>query len=296
MNEVIGPKKLYHYTRLQVLVDILLKEELWLTDCRFLNDKKEFFFAGELVSNTLNKFNFNDKEQKLNQASPSHKARNENFINQFKLNFLRYTFLEVPQYQFQPYVFSLTETRDSLSQWRAYGNGEVCIEFDMSTLRSLFGSTIIFPVVYRQETDIFEDLLTEIDKFFDDKIRFLKTNGYLDTETILEGSRDLSHFVQKNINPVRYKHSGFKEECEWRISSAYRPGVGNNLFFSPGRYPVPRSIISLKKEGIHIGDVLTGILFGPGSDEFLCKSLLSDLNLRVGTRYEACFSNVPFRK
>jgi hypothetical protein len=106
-NEVI-----YHYTSAEGLRGIIESNEIWLTNTAFVNDTEE--------CRTLQKSNnlFNDND----------------FNNSYIENHWN-TFVKKPDESNNHYMASFSMKRDSLEQWRAYGN--FCIGFNANNLVNL---------------------------------------------------------------------------------------------------------------------------------------------------------------
>jgi hypothetical protein len=91
---------LYHYTGQRGLLGILKDREVWASSIRHLNDTSEFELAVELAQRRIDDGNFEESARKRLRA---------------ELTVFRGGFPENGVY-----VFSLTENRDQLSQWRGY--------------------------------------------------------------------------------------------------------------------------------------------------------------------------------
>ncbi len=290
--------KLYHYTTSNVLMKILSLKEIWFTDFRFLNDMQEFYFAKEIAKNTLNEFNFGNPIDEF-KSKFGHGGKNlgsfEKLIDNFKERFVPGVFGRF-QNDYVPYVFSLSADGDSLSQWRAYGNGELCIEFDSDKLLQATSGRL-HKIEYRSRGDSDEGLSFSIDKFFLEVFEQFKNYGRIDIETIEDGWQDVRPNFLRNSSPIGIKHKGFKDECEWRIVKEYSlRGKGHpETFFDGARYPTPRAKVRLCDDVENLSKIITGVRFGPGSDVTLAKNSIAVLNLAMGTKYEVQFSDIPYR-
>ncbi len=122
-------------------------------------------------------------------------------------------------------------------------------------------------------------------------------SGHLDTETVQDGSQDLGPFFQIHFLPIGVKHAGFRDEHEWRLIKEFSLQDKNRTetFFDGGRYPTPRAKVCFRSDIGNLPEIITGIMFGPGSDKDLARSSIAALNLAIDTQYEAQFSDIPYR-
>lgn len=186
---------LYHYTTTEALVGILTNKCVWLTDYRFVNDSQEFEFAKVIADNTLRKVDWESRRKRFEAVSDKSAVLQyfDAFTNRFQTSFGMFAFEK--QYGFSPYVFSLSAKKDSLSQWRAYGSGQVCIEFDAERLSSTTDTKLI-SVRYKEPGDTDSDLKGAIEYYIDGKLDDLRSKRAIDPETVMEGARDLSLYVR----------------------------------------------------------------------------------------------------
>lgn len=102
---------IYHYTDLTAAKSIVENEKIWLTECRYLNDKEEFtnglvFFKHALESYNGYKNNYPLEFSKKLEDSISYLIKSK---------------LTSPDAAENLFVASFSHTPDSLSQWRSYG-------------------------------------------------------------------------------------------------------------------------------------------------------------------------------
>ena len=217
------PPNLYHYTSQKGLKGILQNKNLWMTNIRYLNDSSEFSYTINLVKTELKK----RKDKYYNHCKTlydkTYKAYEltEKFCN----NLLNNT-----EYEF--YVFSLSQKKNDLNQWREYcpKEGGFCVEFDYKKL-----SHIINPDGGNQENHINikkceyhkKEQIKSISSLFDN----------LDTSFTSTNSVDLPHifikFVLDILKLSSYcKDTSFKDEIEYRIISR---GEHNNKIYREGK-------------------------------------------------------------
>src|SRR5437762_1595309 len=117
---MVAPAVLYHYTDSAGLFGLVTSGNLRLGDARFLNDSTEFVhginIAREVVTEALKE---TDGEKIL--------ERTRHYLS--------------PEFVFrQLYVFSLSETAESISQWQRYGADGYgyCIGFNRKRLQEMY--------------------------------------------------------------------------------------------------------------------------------------------------------------
>ena len=110
MNNLLEPKRpdvqvyrnfeptmppLYHYTSHAGLIGMVQHKKMWFTHAHYMNDSSEYNYAINLINQELQEEYGLDLDSHMNLANTS---LSENV----------------------PYTFSLSERKDSLSQWRGY--------------------------------------------------------------------------------------------------------------------------------------------------------------------------------
>lgn len=178
------PKRLYHYTSTDAFVKIAQSNELWLTDCRFLNDDREFHFARTIIENTINEHDFAGRRVEFIERVQPHQMLLEQydiFIENLRIKaysglYKQYgssTLFDVDDPRNSiPYVFSLSCDGDSLDLWRAYGKGQLCIEFDSDKLRRAVDGSLLKKIQYKGEVEVDGKLTRAIDKLISDHTKF----------------------------------------------------------------------------------------------------------------------------
>jgi DUF2971 family protein len=107
LNEVLSrkpDKPLYHYTEQAGLLGIIGKKQIWATHTPYLNDRREFMHAVDLV------------REEINDLLTSRDHQTRSILQEMKDGISGIESMNVC-------VCSFSEERDSLSQWRAYGSG-----------------------------------------------------------------------------------------------------------------------------------------------------------------------------
>ena len=281
--------KLYHYTTAAALIGIINEQKLWLSDFRYLNDKEEMIFAKRLVLNAANCVDVEEYLRRLKDGGISAKVITEFRIryDEFLSGKMGLAFLAPSGYLTT--VFSLSEEFDSLAQWRAYGNQEICIEFRKSYFERLgTNQNIVFKKAeYFDLDDKVPVLIDKIRDTLDGQV-----NGALISrnETFQFGV-DLGPFEALFI-----KHRGFSTENEWRLVwrtlASTAPHLTDNYFLrASGRYPVPTA-----KMPINITETIAGVIFGPGADHGIVSHFRSLFNGTMPMhRWDVRASTIPYR-
>jgi len=184
------PTELFHYTNAESFLGIIGNKELWLSNSIYSNDMGEFEYPRRLL---LNRLETRAEEVKLKSYN----------IEQIR---------ELLSYMKDPMtcVFSLSEKKDQLSQWRGYANSipGYCIGIKPEYLKAIMipdaQESFLVKCVYDKNTQI--KLLDEI---IDDS--FSKFEGK--SESVIAFDM-LSRLI--TYSPV-IKRDDFIEESEWRF-------------------------------------------------------------------------------
>src|SRR6266404_2318800 len=107
LNDILSrtpDKPLYHYTTQSGLLGIIGSRKMWVTHTQYLNDRREFLHAVDLVRDELG--------NRLKTSSAS--------VTRHQLLQMEEMLQSSPQ-SINVCVCSFSEEPDLLSQWRAYG-------------------------------------------------------------------------------------------------------------------------------------------------------------------------------
>lgn len=291
-------EKLYHYTSAANLMSMLISKELWLTEHRFMNDRDEGSFAKRLVINAMDFVGPQNWISKLEGRPDS-----QILISKFMQGLERFRRGVGPGYDipegYSVFVLSLSCDGDSLSQWRAYGNGEICIEFRSTYLKSALEEAKIpiyklDKVKYRGGDYIDDDLVHLIKNTLDDAVQTILTTGnvpgiYIRADTLSPewNSED------RKWTPIFVKNAGFRDEDEWRLAT-FQPSITlkpGHTVRARGRYLVPYIRVAFNPE-----TAISEIIFGPESDQ----AVVEDFRRLSKSRYfmQSCRisrSKIPYR-
>lgn len=204
-------KELYHYTTKEGLLGIL-NNKIWGTHIDYLNDSTELSHGLHLANNEL--------KQRYERAIDS---KEKEKITCLLDELDTHSVLNIS-------VSCLTEERDLLSQWRAYGSrsGGYSIGFNVSNLIKLknLNNDDLVKVEYGLEKQkqiisrfidksLIKDFNTEPTRYMGESVKEDGTRccNYL---ALAVGGNFIKNLY--SIAPC-FKDPSFKEECEWRLIS-----------------------------------------------------------------------------
>lgn len=221
------PKNLWHYTTLEGLLGIVRDSAVWLTDVRFLNDKREYLYASDVFDEVI-------AERKA-KATPEDGLVLEQVTALAQIHNLA---------TYDVYVASFSESDDQLSQWRAYAASArgVSLGFDLQALQvpeQRLSSGVFAPCVYSRRLqlamvhewiDPYGDLLRRIrEKASGSRgpdgqggVKFDPESDQIHKELVDFFGPDLmlesmSCFLDAGRIHTLMKHEAFSEEKEWRL-------------------------------------------------------------------------------
>jgi len=248
---------LYHYTDQKGLIGILSSKQIWLSHSQYLNDRREFLHAIELVHDEIKKL-----EQSLETLEEAATAQtlHERLDGIEQTNVM---------------VCSFSEERDSLSQWRAYGGKTgFAIGFASGSIVSdPINSGILLGKCIYDEEEQRALLKSEIRIVYEQKRKWDR-DGRTEAEKALP-----NQLIPKllRLAPL-IKHESFKSEKEWRLIGIESCGSPNFGFREGNSTIVPyykHSLLNEKKELL-----LSEIVIGPTPEPKLSKSAVTSLLIR----------------
>jgi len=204
------PATLYHYTGIDSLQKIVESKKLWASSIFHLNDASELRYAIDLLKKEMNKHFKNNQNDELKKivhnfyslldsiSLANYDRNNQNYLSAF--------------------VFSLSEEKDLLSQWRGYaleGKG-VSIGFNSQNINEkiIHQKLILAKCIYKKEE---RDSI--ISKLCNSLIKEFKTKKTVFSDyTSQEEAKYLLEKITRIIKIfVFIKNEKFSEEKEWRI-------------------------------------------------------------------------------
>lgn len=288
-----------HYTSIETLEKIVNNEEIWFSHPMYMNDQEELIFGMNTGAEYFR------ADVVLAQACGSSEAHAK-LIKEFNRLFHEFG----ANHAFDTYVacFSEHDKNDDdgrLSMWRGYGSGGggVAIVFDTAKIQALEQSPLIVgKVAYHTQLE----REAQIDKKLSALAAAMQKHQITD-EVLNEAARQWIEWLKQFA--IFTKHSGFKEEQEWRIvysserdsNAAFSPmfgyaitarGVEPKLKLKIGRLPhVIGPQISLENlvDRIILGPTISTILAAKSVRRMLEKSRTPSLAKKVRE------SSIPFR-
>lgn len=223
------PRTLYHYCSIDAFLSIIQNKCIWLSDADKTNDSSELNYIFEFFKETINEIlkNYGDKyDNNLKNT-----VKDIAYSTVYKLVYKK---APISQYR-KSFLCCFSESKDLLSQWRAYGNDGkgIAIGFDSKMLASIVcDETYNFTkVIYKEKVmkDFLYKALTDplqwaIDSSIDEK----NNNLISQDELFLQVSMIICAIWREGFV---FKHSGFSEEKEWRI---YKYTASSNYHFDEG--------------------------------------------------------------
>jgi len=283
------PKYLYHYTSQTGLLGILQTKKLWMTDILYLNDSSEYTHTLELVIAEV-------KERIKQLVSPEGLTPTELLQGDFIMNRIHHVYEYTENFcnhirydnRIKFYVFSLSEEKDDLSQWRSYGpqEGGFCIEYDYNGLLSLMK----IPKSYRiEECKYFLEEKQKSIEYILDPIPDVFMSDIDVTEKVI----CMWIFDQIIKSSSHIKHDSFNKEREHRI--IHEGNEGDEIKYRKGKSMiVPYTEFSLVDKDVPLP--ITKIIVGPTAHPELSK--LSVESLLQSEKYKGVgveISKIPYR-
>jgi hypothetical protein len=266
------PETLSHYTSLAGMVGILDSRELWASNVSFLNDREELLYGLKAAKAVVNKY-----------LSPSTKDKwaqdIEDAISQLQNG-------EMPD----TYAACFCARNDSLSQWRGYGGEEqgVALTFDRTRLLAqLNDKGTLLPVVYGALKSA-NQLSTDLGK----KLRAINKEAVLNIESADRERVDRVRVELSRLLP-QFKHSGFRDENEWRFVVQQTSSKLSTFFRVKSNVLVPYVKLSFEQTKAF---PIKSIRIGPGRDQNLTKrSVEQFLVSKKMKNIDVIVSGVPYR-
>jgi hypothetical protein len=273
-------KTLYHYTGISSLLSISEKKKVWASHIYYLNDSREILYACDVLRQIL-----------LENISTHHNEKRE-FFEQFR------SWLDTYKTDFHIFVFSLSEKKSLLSQWRGYtphGKG-VSIGFSTSTINKIISQPNfkIAKCLYtpKEHQELMNSLLEYIFTTFNQRLSDLDTSQFHPTQKYHGFLEEFRGILIQILSVI--KDSAFEEEQEWRIISPYSPNhiVPEIKFREGASMLLPYVEFDLPTEGKLFEEVILGPSQHPNLSMHALSTFLSNNKICDVTIY----SDIPFRK
>lgn len=276
-------RTLYHYTGIGALLGIVKHKCVWASHAYYLNDSREIIHARDVLLSLL--------LERIEQ----HADVEQHFLKQ-----LHSWLKSFESMAYHVYIFSLSEERSLLSQWRSYtphGKG-VSLGFSSTVLNSMLRVNRFRIAKCRysdhEHRELLEVLLDKLLVSFNqerDNIDVTRNHPSEKYFNFLESYR--SDFLQV-LSVI--KHPSFKEEAEWRVISPYYPNytVPDIHYREGSSMLLPYIHIDIAPgEGCHLFDE---VLLGPSRDNNLSMSALGNFLSQARASPQTVSCGIPFRK
>lgn len=265
IGSIIRPDKLvdriYHYTSLEGLMGILTSKEVWMTNSNFLNDISELTYFKTLTEEAKNSF-----EKKLLSKYSNEEINKNNLFILFNELFDEAVVkrFEDPTENFEVYVMSLTENKDSLTLWGNYAKGKgynIC--FNTKTLVSEVDKIGAGYVVYG---NVIYDRERQLQTLSDTLVKTFELIINKDFEIQELKKHLLSYFNSLIISySIFFKNNSFAPEEEFRIAFTTYDNV-DVLFRTNGEVIIPYITMKFEKSDIK------GIVIGPKNNSDIAEN------------------------
>jgi len=275
---------LYHYTTGDTLIRIIESMELWSTQASCLNDTSELLYAAAEFRRRVSA-----------RLSGSHDPR----ITEF-LVCLDAALSDAYSYSVKSPIFvsCFSESRDNLSQWRAYtaGEGGYAIQFDSNKLAECGkpadsgGRPQLVRIEYRP---------AEHDRMFNEVLHWAE-NYLLSLQSTGQVSKDACvKFVPTYFWVLGYlaaclKHPKFENEREWRLVYALRDDDWKCMEFRSGQSMLRRHFPLRLARPLPI----TGVVLGPSRYPKNSSVAVNDMLKKAGYDLSVVkveITEVPYR-
>lgn len=248
------PGLLFHYTSSEGLISILRSRELWASNVSFLNDIKEVEHAVDYA--------------RLAIDNAVRTGRVDAADNAVVAEMRAYVGAAAKRY----YIFSLSEERDLLSQWRAYcpPGGGYSIGFPTKQLLLMAGTQgfTLAPCIYDEQVQY--RIVSEFLDAFVRKYRAALAAGAVEEDLRKQIAWEFGQHVTRY--GIALKHPAFREEKEWRLISPMIQEPHPQLDYRPtSSRVVPffrfRLSDAQHPDLAHIDNEYLTVVVGPTSDQ-----------------------------
>lgn len=278
-----APEILFHYTGIGSLLGMGNSGSVWASNAYYLNDSREVIHACDILSRNirarLESTQANTPESafldQLNKWSESFKTTHHNV-----------------------FIFSLSEERSLLSQWRSYtphGKG-VSIGFSTTAIESMTKSSasVLAKCVYdpNRQQEVIIDLIEMILQTFRQEISSIDVSQSHPSQSYFKFLEKFRGDFLKVLCLI--KHSAFSEEKEWRIISPYFAAhTAPQIKFREGASMlVPFIEIHLPK----VRPIFKEVVLGPSQHQNLSMSALSAYLTNTGQCSTTVNCTIPYRE
>lgn len=278
----VRPEILWHYTTQAALVGILDSKAFYASDVRFMNDHMELKYAIGLLPEVLD-------------SIPEFAGFMTNSDGGVRAIAMLRQWLDEPEFNRGTYAVSVSEERDSLSQWRAYSGDATgyALGFDKARLTARMQNAA-WPVALAQCEYGREQQLARLRNAMLDLLSAGHWQRYLDRGQKI-GPGFPSNFQRCFMKAAPWlKDPAFSSEKEWRIASVSSHfGQQTTFGVREGReFLVPYLYLPLTDLGLC--EVLVGPNSHPDNAQTAAQLLLAHHG--VSSHVKVTRSAIPYRR
>ena len=274
---------LYHYTSMTALMGICEKRAFWASNIYYLNDSKEIVQACEQFSHLL-------RSKLIKNAINGNEVEFVRQLSEWVLGF-KSTVHSI-------FVFSLSEERNLLSQWRSYtphGRG-VSIGLASGVVKSVAEKSEFWlaKCLYKtdDQVDLLESLLEKILITFRSRRDAMDVSKHSPEQSYYGFLGEFTSDVLRTLSII--KNSSFSEEKEWRLVSKYLPSNRDEqIKFRDG----PAMIVPyIELELPYHNATFESVMLGPAQHENLAIESLMMYLCNKQICNTVSLSRIPYRE
>ena len=293
------PEHLYHYTSIDGVQGILDKNCLQASQIHFLNDTQEFKYSISILEKVLAELRKELPEKTMlrraiEMSTPS--VSDPNDVLAIIYGAMENLFSIPPLTKSPICVFSLSEERDLLSQWRGYcppgGGYSIGFRSDFLTQFSETYELYLAPCIYDEIKQV--AVVKEMVIKFRDTIQKRWTGRDIEIDKFSEDIwKDIvQFFIDFSKTASTLKHPSFYQESEWRIISGLI--ANKNMSFRVRKsMMLPYFSMSFKDFEPFLIDE---IIIGPAPEQELAKSSLLQFVLQKKLNISIKTSTISYRE
>ena len=254
------PQLLFHYTSPAGLIGIICDKCVRATNVSHVNDPKEIQFAVDTAKFIL------------------YELIHENSQTAEERELIQTLYAQAGTTSLGYYVFSLTEERDLLSQWRAYcqPGGGYAIGFPSAHLAAMASvqKFHLWPCIYGSPVSIIiSEMISAFRKSYHERRESGMDQHEARKKIALKFAQHLAYYGSV------MKQDAFNEEREWRLIGKIDEGH-SQLCFRPGKNGIVPyfNFFLVNDENPNLVDVngqKTTVVSGPGVDQFALQLFLT---------------------
>lgn len=277
------PDHLYHYTDAAGLIGMLKYGKIWATEYRFLNDKSELTHTEDLTQSVIGKAILSVKTA-ASRIFCERLIKNPSFSNEYPA-----------------FVFSLSEDRDSLSQWRGYARDGQGFTIGLSGPKLLDFSTSDDDALFSIRKVVYDHIKQEqlLDRVISDAIKGIEEECGAAKVISRTNRKIVNSYVEQFkmivlAHSTYNKHRSFDSEREWRIVSLAEAAIDNDAKVrSRGLELVPYIELKISSDGKL---PISSIGIGPGFTNSNQVAAVKYLAQECGYDIDVYAADSPYRR